>query len=137
MPVIVLAGEEEFTLNKRLLQLKAKLISPAWQSVNFIKLTKPSLAVLREAADTIPFAQGNRIVLIENCDFFTKKRTKPQEADSEKSETADSKNNKTTKSNIVDEDLESILTSIAANIYLIFACPYNFDSTLKLSKTSG
>ncbi len=128
MPVIVLAGEEEFALNKRLNELKTTLLSPAWREVNLIKLYKPSLASLRESTITVPFGQGSRIILVDNCDLFTKKRAKVQEDKEDNASTKSSKNSS-------EDDWESILTSIPDKTYLIFACPYNFDSTLKISKT--
>lgn len=132
MPVIVLAGEEEFALSKRLIQLKMTLLSPAWQVVNFIKINKPTIALLREKASTIPFGQGNRIVLVENCEFFTKKKSKTDESIEEDDQPEE--NLKSKSGNKGEDDLESVFTSIPSNTYLIFACPYNFDSSLKLSK---
>ncbi len=135
MPVIVLAGEEEFALTKRVAQLKETLLTPPWQVVNFLKLNKPSLSALRESAGTLAFGQGNRIVLIDNCDFFTKKRTKSQSANDATSDSEDNKTSKSAKSNNPDdEELEAIITSVPENTYLVFSCPYNFDTTLKLSK---
>jgi DNA polymerase-3 subunit delta len=132
MPVIILAGEEEYRLSKRLAELKESLLTPAWQTMNFIRLQKPTLNSLHEAASTIAFGQGNRIVLVDNCDFFTKKRTKADSDSEQKVEAAQAK-----KSIKLDDELEIVLSSIPANTYLIFACPYIFDSTLKSSKTAG
>jgi len=133
MPVIVLAGEEDLSLSRRLEQLKSTLLAPQWRVVNFVKLHKPSLAAINEAASTIPFGQGKRIVLVENCDFFTKKRSKTEETDDVKTESA--KTNKKNKSDSpTNDDLETIVASVPETTYLIFSCPYNFDSSLKLSK---
>ncbi len=131
MPVIVLAGEEEYNLNKRLAELKSTLLAPAWQTVNLIKLNKPSLKSLGEAAGTFAFGQGKRIVLVDNCELFTKKRAKS--AGDDESKPSASKSAKTNKSEDLD-DLENILSSVPADTYLVFACPYNFDSTLKTAK---
>ena len=131
MPVILLAGEEEYGLYKRLAELKNTLLAPAWQSVNLLKLNKPTFKSLNEAANTVVFGQGNRIVLVDNCDWFTKKRAK-SDADNDENPTI-SKSNKANKAVELD-NLEMALSSIADNIYLIFVCPYNFDATLKISK---
>ena len=130
MPVIVLAGEEEYGLSKRIAELKTTLLVPAWRSVNLIKLNKPSLKSLNDAASTVPFGQGSRIVMVDNCDLFTKKRAKT-DGDNE-SKSVSSKSSKA-KTDDLDE-LETVLSSVPASTYLIFVCPYNFDSTLKTSK---
>jgi len=134
MPVIVLAGEEEYGLNNRLADLKETLLLPAWKSVNLIKLNKPSLNSLSQAINTMPFGQGNRIVLIENCDLFTKKRTR-SDSDADNKLSAP-KSSKTSKADDAD-DLVAALANFPDTTYLIFVCPYNFDSTLKISKQVG
>lgn len=131
MPVIVLAGEEEYALSKRLAELKDSLLAPAWRTLNLIKLTKPSLKALNEAVSTITFGQGNRIVLVENCDLFTKKRGKSD--GSSEDDKPKVKSAKLNKDGDLD-DLEAVLSNIPNTTHLIFACPYNFDSSLKTSK---
>ncbi len=131
MPVIVLAGEEEYSLSKRLIELKSTLLAPAWQTVNLVKLNKPNLKLLGEATSTVAFGLGNRIVLVDNCELFTKKRAKT--GGDEEGKEKPGKSGKTNKTDDLD-DLESVLSSVPAGTYLIFACPYNFDSTLKTAK---
>ncbi len=141
MPVIVLAGEEELLISRRLAELKSTLLVSPWQTVNFIKLSNPSFITLQEAAASLPFGAGKRIVLIENCQFFTKKRGKTSSTKDSSEAENDSKSNKASKSKqsasekSPEAELEEALASVAANTYLIFSCPYNFDSTLKLSKS--
>lgn len=142
MPVIVLAGEEELLLSRRLAELKSTLLSPPWHTINLIKLNNPSFITLQESAATLAFGASKRIVLIENCQLFTKKRGKASAAkESAAGENEFSKTGKTTKSkqavseNSPEADLEVALSSVSENTYLIFSCPHNFDSTLKLSKS--
>jgi DNA polymerase III delta subunit len=127
VPVIILAGEEEFLLSRRLLELKSTLLSSPWQTINFIKLDSPNLANLREVSGTLPFGQGKRIVSVDNCQLFTKKRTKVSAIKADKA-------SRVSIDSATEEDFESILSSVPENTYLIFCCPYNFDSTLRLAK---
>lgn len=126
MPVLVLAGEEEFELSRALQKLKADLLDPAWLSFNLVKLKDASLQELIDAAGALPFGPGKKLVLIEDCDFFTKKRGK---ADEEGKAAATEKAVKQAL-----EDLDRALSVVSADTYVVFACPYNFDKTLRLSK---
>ncbi|MBY0359985.1 MAG: DNA polymerase III subunit delta [Candidatus Obscuribacterales bacterium] len=125
MPAIVLAGEEELLIAERLDTLKAELLDPAWSNFNFSCIENPDLKQAIDAAATVPFGLGNKIVLLDRCDFFTKKRGKSDdEAPTGK---------KAGKDKLL-EDLDQALAAIAPNTYLIFRCNANFDKTLKTSK---
>jgi DNA polymerase III subunit delta len=133
LPVLILAGDEDFEMSRRVQVLKEKLIDPAWASVNFMRMDNPSIQEICDAAAQLPFGPGNKVILIERCDLFTKKRSKAGGEDdsvpakSAKKETAKDKNSGL-------EFFEAALDSVAENTYLLFSCPYNFDSTLKTSK---
>jgi DNA polymerase-3 subunit delta len=134
LPVLILAGEEDFEITRKVQALRQKLLDPVWASVNFIRLDNPSLVEICDAAAQIPFGPGNKLILIERCDLFTKKRTKQA---AEADEPAASKTGKTEKSKDKSLSLErftAALDSVAPQTYLIFSCPYNFDSSLKTSK---
>lgn len=131
MPVIILAGDEEFELSRRVSQLKSTLISESWLSMNFVRLTNPGLPTIIEAAASLPFGEGNRLVLIDRCDLFTKRRTK----DGAMLAKASAKSSK--ESDVSPEAFASALAGVYERTYLVFACPYNFDSTLRLSKAAA
>ncbi len=135
MPVLILAGDEDFEMSRRVQTLKEKLIDPAWASFNFTRLENPSIQQICDAAAQLPFGPGNKVILIERCDLFTKKRSKGGAEDDAASVGAKSSKKETAKDKTSGlENFESALDSVAENTYLIFSCPYNFDSTLKTSK---
>jgi DNA polymerase-3 subunit delta len=128
VPVIVLAGEEDFELYRRLKRITEELVDPAWAAFNYMKLDKPDVAAVIDAAASLPFGAGKKVVLVDRCDFFTKKRSKPGEDGDKAAPGAD----KALKRQL--EDLDRALELLSPDTYLIFACPHNFDSTLKLSR---
>lgn len=126
MPVIILAGEEEFLIARRAKALKQKLVDPDFESFNFSRLENPDLRSVIDAAATLPFGPGNRMVLIDQCALFTKKRGGKDDSDS----------GGTAKASKLIEDFAAALKNVAPNTYLIFACIANFDKTLKTSKAA-
>ncbi len=133
MPVLILAGDEDFELGRRVQALREKLLDPAWASVNFLRLDNPGISDICDAAAQLPFGPGNKVVLIDRCDLFTKKRGKGGAVE----EAIESKPGKKEKGKDKTDQLdlfEQALSSVAANTFLIFSCPYNFDSTLKTAK---
>lgn len=131
MPVLIIAGDEEFELSRRVQQLRVSLVDPNWASVNFLRLDNPPLQEIIDAAGTLPFGPGNKVVLIDRCELFTKKRSKGGD-DGGKSETESKGKDK---DKLLDE-LEKSLASVAENTYVIFACPFNLDQTLKTTKAA-
>ncbi len=129
MPVLILAGEEEFEVTRRARSLRKKLLDQNWASVNFSRLENPGISEIIDAACQLPFGPGNKIILVDRCDLFTKKRTKGGE------ETASTSKHKEKGDQL--DLLEKAFQSVAANTYLIFACPYNFDSTLRTAKAAS
>ncbi len=124
MPVLVLAGDEDFLLDRRVNELKAELVDPNWSSFNFQRIASPDLSESCDAAATLPFGPGNRMVLLDRCDLFTKKKGKAADVDK-----------------ISDKALKALLagfdealSAVAPQTHLVFACPYNFDSTLRAAK---
>ena len=128
MPVIVLAGEEDFELYRRVNKLKAELVEPDWAAFNFVRLNGSNLRDVIDAAATLPFGSGRKLILVDRCDLFTKKRSKSGE-ETEKSPAGSEKAVKQ-----LLEDLDQALGNMVADTYLVFACPHNFDSTLRASK---
>lgn len=126
MPTIILSGEEELLISERLDAIKEKLLDPAWASFNFSRIVHPELKEVIDAAASVPFGPGNKVIVLDNCDLFTKKRSKGD--DDSSSSKSKSKVEK------VLEDLDKALAHVAPNTYLIFSCPFNFDKTLKVSK---
>lgn len=124
MPVFVLAGEEDLEVYRRVDQLKSELVDPAWSSFNFARLENPSLLDIIDASCTLPFGSGARVVLVDRCELFTKKK---RGADAEKLASE-----KQIKAQL--EQFDAALASMPEHTYLIFACLHNFDSTLRLSK---
>jgi DNA polymerase III subunit delta len=138
MPVVILAGEEDFEIGRRVAQLKADLLDPNWATVNFQRLDNPDLKEVLDAALSVPFGPGNRVVVIDRCDFFTKKRTKGgagAHSSARSSSRAASKSKE--KTEIEPEEFETALNAVHPQTYLVFSCPHNFDTTLKLSKAAS
>ena len=128
MPVLVLAGDEEFELSRKVIELRGSLLDPSWATINFVRLDNPPVGQIIEFAAALPFGPGNKVILFDRCELFTKKRSKGGTADSD-----DPPPTAKGKASELDRFVEA-LSSVAANTYLIFACPHNFDSTLKTSK---
>jgi DNA polymerase III subunit delta len=138
MPVLIIAGDEEFEISRRVAQLKTTLVEENWRAMNFIRLTNPGLPELIEAAASLPFGEGNRLVLIDRCELFSKRRSKgasPAEGGSKPAGKGAGKQMKDSDS-ISPETFEAALASVYERTYLVFACSYNFDTTLKLSKAA-
>ncbi len=127
MPVLIIAGDEEFELSRRVQELRHSLVDPNWASINFLRLDNPPLQEIIDVSGTLPFGPGNKVVLIDRCELFTKKRSKGGD-DGAKADT-DSKG----KDKLLDE-LEKCLANVAPNTHLIFACPFNLDQSLKTTK---
>jgi DNA polymerase-3 subunit delta len=136
MPIIVLAGEEEFELSRRLSSLKKELLDPAWADLNLTVLRNPGPAQISDAAATLPFGPGNRVVLIDQCSLFTKARKGKSGAGVEAEADSDTKETSTsaTAAKELLKIFEQSLANVAEQTYLIFYCPHNFDSSLKFSK---
>lgn len=128
MPTIILSGEEELLISERLEALKEKLLDPAWASFNFSRVNHPDLKEVIDGAAAVPFGPGNKVIVFDNCDLFTKKRSGKSD-----DESASAKGSKSKSEKLLD-DLDKALAHIAPNTYLIFSCPFNFDKTLKVSK---
>lgn len=130
MPVTVLAGEEDFLLYRRLEEMKADLVDPTWASFNYQRLDNPPGGEVVDLALSIPFGPGNKVIIIDRCDWFAKKRAGKSDAKSAKKEAK-----KESGKDSVDEDrLEEALKSTHPNTYLIFVSTSNYDNTLRLSK---
>lgn len=127
MPVIVLAGEEEFLISRRVDELKESLLDPQWAAFNFSKTQTPAISEISDLAVSLPFGSGNKVIVFDRCDLFTKKRS-AKEGDSAAKASTDKAQA------LLLNDLEQALSVVSDQTYLIFACPYNFDSTLKISK---
>ncbi len=137
MPVLILAGDEDFEIARRVQALRDKLVDPAWASFNFSRLDNPGIQEICDAAAQLPFGPGNKVILIERCDLFTKKRSKgggdddaapaPAPAKLTKKESAKDKTSGL-------EQFEAALDSVAEHTYLLISCPFNFDSSLKTAK---
>ncbi len=123
MPVIVLAGEEDFLLARRVAELKDELVDPAWIAFNYVRLANPDLPTITDNLASLPFGSGNKMILIDRCELFTKRKSAKDDSD-------DGKANKHQL-----DDFNNALASVADNTYVVFACPHNFDKNLKTSKT--
>src|SRR5262249_36048549 len=123
MPVLVLAGDEEFELSRRVESLKKELLDSEWAAMNLSRHIAPGLPEVCEAAALLPFGDGNKLVLIERCDLFAKKRSKSSESGSSAA-----------KNEPMLEPFERALNTVSPKTYIVFCCPLNFDSTLRTSK---
>ncbi|MDZ4834767.1 MAG: DNA polymerase III subunit delta [Candidatus Melainabacteria bacterium] len=122
-PVMVLAGDEDFELYRKLAKLKDSLLDPAWASFNYLRIESPSVTDVLDNALSVPFGPGNKVIVFDKCGFFTR-----SSAGKGKDKDAGGATQKQL------DGLDSSLESVAPNTYLIFACPFNFDVNLKLSK---
>jgi DNA polymerase-3 subunit delta len=123
-PVMVLAGDEDFELYRRLAKLKDSLLDPQWASFNYLRIETPTVTDVLDNALSVPFGPGNKVIVFDKCDFFTRK-------------SAGKGKDKSDTGSITPKQLEHLdesLGSVAQNTCLIFACPFNFDANLKLSK---
>lgn len=126
MPVLLFAGEEDFLLARRVNELREELVLPAFAAFNFVRLENPPVEEIIDIAGGLPFGPSNKMILIERCELFHKKRSgQAQEPSAKKAKEA---------AKDLSSEFEQALASVADNTYLVFACPYNFDKTLKLSK---
>ena len=109
MPVIVLAGEEDFQLYRRLDEFKADLLDPAWASFNYSRLDNPSAQEVTEQAASLPFGPGNKLIIIDRCDWFAKKRASSSSSSKEESS---SKKAAKGKDSVNEDTLDSSLSSL-------------------------
>ena len=131
MPVIVMAGEEDFTLYRHLEDLKKDLLDPAWVSFNFARHDNPPPQDVIDLASALPFGPGNKVIVLDRIDWFAKKRAAKSDDTAAGAKRAAKKEARET----VNEDaLEAALSSVHPNTYLIFVATANFDATLRLSK---
>lgn len=128
MPVVVLAGEEDFLLYRHLEHLKEKLLDPAWASFNYSRLDNPPAADVVDLASSLPFGPGNKVIIVDRCDWFAKKRSASGK------EKEDGKKGKGKGKEVDENSLDSALSSVHPNTHIIFVSTANFDSTLRLSK---
>lgn len=65
-------GSETILIRDMVLKIKNKLIDPDFESLNFIKLDGSNLDydALINACETLPFMNGRKVVVIEDCQFF-------------------------------------------------------------------
>lgn len=129
MPLIIIAGEEELLMCERLEEHREKLLDPAWAAFNYTRAEKPELKDVIDASASVPFGPGNKVIVYERCELFTKKRGKDDSDDAPSKSAAAGK----AKERLLD-DLDAALARIAPNTWLIFLCTGNFDKTLKVSK---
>lgn len=123
MPITVLAGDEDFELYRKLAKLKDSLLDPAWASFNYLRIETPGLSDVLDNALTVPFGPGNKVIVFDKCDWFTRKSAGKKDKSDSGSMTPK-----------MLEQLDDALGSVHPSTHLIFACPFNFDSNLKLSK---
>lgn len=133
MPVFILAGDEEFLLYRRLEELKSSWLGPdlAWATLNYTRLDGANLVDIIDAAACLPFGPTNKVIVIDRCDLFTRKKSKGDSDDKGEDEGKSS-----SKKDMVG-DFEEALKTVAPNTYLVFVSTNNFDSNLKLSKAAA
>ncbi len=133
MPVFILAGDEEFLLYRRLEELKKSWLDPTWATLNYTRLDGASLVDIIDAAASLPFGPTNKVIVVDRCDLFTRKKNK---GDSDAGAGADDEGKASSKKDMV-ADFEEALKTVAPNTYLVFVSTNNFDSNLKLSKAAA
>lgn len=135
MPVIVLAGEEDFELYRHLEGLKTKLLDPAWASFNYSRHDNPAAQDVIDLASALPFGPGNKVIVLDRIDWFSKKRGAKSDDTAAGAKKAAKAASKAASRDTVNEDaLAESLASVHPSTYLIFVSVSNFDSTLRLSK---
>ncbi len=70
----ILNGEDNFRRQLALDLLRAKLVDPAWESMNLVQLDKPSITEVIEAANMPAFGLCERLVVANDAEFLTKKQ---------------------------------------------------------------
>jgi DNA polymerase III delta subunit len=128
MPVLLLAGDEEFELGRRVEKLRAELVDKQWETFNFKKISNPEIREVIDLAGSVPFGPGKLMILMDRCELFAKKRGK---GDSEKAGASE----KAVKQLL--DDFDKALAMVAPETYLVFACSSKLDPTLRTSKVVG
>lgn len=131
MPVFILAGDEEFLLYRRLEELKKSWLDPTWATLNYMRMDGASIVDIIDAAASLPFGPTNKVIVVDRCDLFTRKKSK-----GDTSSEADDECKGGSKKDMV-ADFEQALKSVAPNTYLVFVSTNNFDSNLKMSKAAA
>lgn len=132
MPIVIIAGEEELLMSERLDQLRDELVDPAWRSFNYSRFERPEVKEVIDAAAAMPFGPGNKVILFDRCELFSKKKSKGGEESADAAGARSAASGKG-KDRLLD-DLDSALANVATNTWLIFMCNANFDKSLKVSK---
>lgn len=71
--IYLLHGEDGFRRELKIAQLRKELVDPSWESTNLIELNNPSVVEFCDNAATCPFGFGERLVIINDAKFLTKK----------------------------------------------------------------
>ncbi|MDD3150328.1 MAG: DNA polymerase III subunit delta [Candidatus Gastranaerophilales bacterium] len=123
MPIFLYWGDEDYTLEKDLQQLKSKTLDEAWKSLNYKKLNNPDLKTLIESLETVPMAFGNSMIEINAENFLLRGNDRPESASP------------------MMKKLFEILENISPTLYIVFVCKIprdtnkKIDNTYKLTKT--
>ena len=113
MGLYLFYGQEEFSIEERINQLKEKFINPAFSVMSFKVLNNPDFYTLIEALSTQPFMFGDAILLINYEKYLMN--------DSDKNSLSDDEI----------ERLSGILSDMSDNIHAIFCCRISRNDSKK------
>jgi len=122
MPAYLYWGEEDFTLEKAVKELKDQILDPEWALLNYRILDEPDIKTLVESLQSIPMVFGNLLIEIRVTALFTRGGKKSFATDSQF------------------DLLMNILENLNPNIHVLFISRIQresgkkIDSSLKITK---
>lgn len=123
MPAYLYWGEEDFTLEKAVNELKDQLLDKEWALFNHKILDDPDIKTLIESLQSIPMSFGNTVFEIRTNNIFFRGSKKSFGDDNQF------------------EKLTNILENLNDNIHVLFVCKIpresgkKVDSSLKITKS--
>jgi len=122
MPAYLYWGEEDFTLEKAVKELKDQILDPEWLLFNHKVLDEPDIKQLIESLQSIPMVFGNLLIEIRILSLFSRGGKKSFATDNEF------------------DKLMNILENLNTNIHVLFVSRIQresgkkIDSSLKITK---
>ena len=114
MPVILYWGEEDFNIDNALEELKKKILDESWSAINRKVLKEPDITTLLESIETTPMMFGNLLIEIHSTVLFTRSNV-----------------SKSLDNNLLERLIQD-LESLSPNIYVVFVCKIERESSKKI-----
>ena len=118
MTISLISGDESYLIKKKVTDLKATLLNNNVSSLNYLYFAETNVKDFIENTQSLPLGLGNRLLVFNNCNWFTKAKSKEN----------------TKMSDLALKEIEFILKNQSAYLQIILVSYYKLDNGLKLTK---